>query len=168
MFSEMMSIVISTLQQRIKEFEIESKNDNKNLIEAQKKIINELEKKLSDIHARELSQWEAQSDPDVSKRMPQHIFQELNSKLLKEKSGVEEALRQAYNDLPQPIDYEKKIITLQTALSALADDDVSAEEKNKFLKACIDRIEYSRPRPQKISRFKWSNPPMNINIKLNV
>lgn len=168
LYSEMMEFVANVLRQRISEYEIESHQNNDDLIKSHMKLIRNLEKKLSDLQDRELSQWEAQSDPDISKRMPQHIFQQLNAKLLREKEEVEQALQSAYNELPPPIDYERRIVTLQNALTALMDDDVSAEEKNKFLKACIERIEYSRERPQKQAWKRWSNPPMNIDVKLNV
>ena len=165
--SEMMEFVAQVLQQKIAEYQVESQQTNDDMIKSHTKLIKNLEKKLSDLQDRELSQWEAQSDPDMSKRMPQHIFQQLNAKLLREKEEVEQALQNAYNELPEPIDYEQKIITLQNALTALVDDEVSAEEKNKFLKACIERIEYSRERPQHIG-CEWTNPPMHIEVKLNV
>lgn len=168
LYSEMIDFVITVLKQKISEYEIEASQDNDATIKSHTKLIKSLEKKLSDLQDRELSQWEAQSDPDMSKRMPQHIFQQLNAKLLAEKEEVERALQRAYDELPTPIDYEKSIITLQTALNALLDDEVSAEQKNKFLKACIDRITYRRERPKKIGRFGWSDTPANIDVKLNV
>lgn len=166
--SEMMEFVANMLRQRIAEYEIESHQTNDDLIKSHMKLIRNLEKKLSDLQDRELSQWEAQSDPDISKRMPQHIFQQLNAKLIRDKEEVENALRSAYDELPAPIDYERRIVTLQNALTALMDDEVSAEEKNKFLKTCIERIEYSRERPQRTDGNKWTNPPMDIEVKLNV
>lgn len=166
--SEMLEFVATVLQQKIAEYQVESHQTNDDMIKSHTKLIKNLEKKLSDLQDRELSQWEAQSDPDMSKRMPQHIFQQLNAKLLREKEEVEQALRNAYDELPEPVDYEQKLITLQNALTALVDDEVSAEEKNKFLKACIERIVYSRERPQHIGGREWTNPPMHIDVKLNV
>ena len=128
-----------------------------------------LEKKLSDLQAKEIAQWEAQADPDPGKRMPQHVFQALNVKLLKEKDEVVKALNKAYESMPGPIDYSKKIITLQDALNALRDSDISAAEKNKFLKACIDRIEYHREKPQRVGKCKsdiWDKPLIEISVKL--
>ena len=79
------------IKKKITEFEIEIKTDNNTSIRLHEKLIANLEKKLSDIQARELSQWEAQVDPDPTKRMPQHIFQALNSKLTKEREETEKA-----------------------------------------------------------------------------
>ena len=49
-------------------------------------LIKTLEKKLKDIEAKELAQWEAQASPDPSQRMPAEIFKQLNQKLLKKYS----------------------------------------------------------------------------------
>ena len=37
---------------------------------------------MKELQAKELAQWEAQSHPDESQRMPPHIFKQLNEKLL--------------------------------------------------------------------------------------
>ena len=63
----------------------------------------------------------------------------------------------------------------------LKDDTVSAEEKNKHLKECIERIEYSRERPQRVRRKEhekrgeilptgsvWTTPPIDIDVTLKV
>ena len=193
-FNEMMDFVCNILENNIADFQVklaEESGDNQKLHEA---MIKNLEKRLRDIGARELSQWEAQSDPDPSKRMPQAIFAQLNAKLLKEKEEVEIALHRAYESKPNPIDYERKIAKFSDALRALRDPDADAAKKNKLLKDCIERIEYSREKPERIkntekptyrngrpdgkgrrlkpnplpSGANWSNPPISIDVKLKV
>lgn len=170
--SEMMDFVTRLLQQTIKEFEIEVNKSDDNSTALHEKMIKNLEKKLADLNAKELSQWEAQSDPDPEKRMPQHIFQMLNAKLLKEREDVEKALEEAYITMPTKIDYEQKLVKFQNALDALNDDSKSATEKNRLLKACIERIEYHRERPHRIKgvggKGRWSDEPMEITVKRNV
>ena len=131
-----------------------------------------VEKKLTDIQAKELSQWEAQSDPDPTKRMPQHIFKMLNEKLIKEREETELALKEAINTIPEKVDYKQKIIKFQNALDALQDDKVDASEKNRLLKECIYRLEYYRDKPQKVKGKNlpsgWSAAPIKIDVKLKV
>jgi hypothetical protein len=182
--------VASILEQCIEDFEIRLANDTGDSAKLHAKLIKNLEKKLKDLQAKELSQWEAQSDPDPDKRMPQHIFKQLNEKLLKEKEEVHQALCKARESMPEPVDYEEKIKLFSDALAALRDPNVDAEEKNKLLKRCIDRIEYSREKPQRIpskqvryydkeqkrTRWKsplntggnWTSPPIEIDVKLKV
>ena len=170
LYAEMLDFVVDLLKQKIAEFEIELKNNPDESIKLHEKMIKNLESKLSDIQARELSQWEAQSDPDPAKRMPQHIFQMLNTKLLKEREEVEHSLREAYNTMPAEKDYEHKLIKFQNALDALHDNTKSALEKNRLLKGCIKRITYHRERPQQITGngifCEWTNPPIEIDVEL--
>lgn len=181
-FEEMLKHVCAILEQNIADFEIKMNQDDadsRKLLEAN---IKHLERRLKEINARELSQWEAQSDPDPSKRMPQVIFQQLNAKLLKEKEEVELALHNACKSMPAPTNYEKNIAMFSDALNALRDPDVDAAKKNKLLKACIERIEYYRPKPErtrrkpgeasgttiKTSGGHWTAYPIELSVKLRV
>lgn len=170
--SEMIDFVANILRKKIAEFEIEMKHDTDDVIKIHEKLIKSLEKKLVDIQAKELSQWEAQSDPDPTKRMPQRIFQMLNEKLLKEREETEQALKDAYDNKPTKIDYKEQIIKFQTALDALYDNTKSGVEKNNLLKACIKRIEYHREKPYKDygngNHAAWSNSPIEVNVTLMV
>lgn len=166
--SEMMDFVVSELKRKIAEFEIEIQNNNDDAIKLHDKLIKNLEKKLSDIQEKELAQWEAQSDPNPDKRMPQHIFQMLNAKLLKEREETEKALKEAYCNMPTKVDYEQKIITFQNALDGLMDNTKSGLEKNNLLKACIKRINYKRARPYKLggrgNQNNWSDVPIELDV----
>ena len=156
------------------------------------KLLKSLEKKMQDLDAKELAQWEAQSHPDESQRMPPHIFKMLNEKLLREKEEVKEAMCNARKSMPDPVDYRDKVVRFRKALEALDDPERSAEDKNRLLKDCIDRIDYNREKPERIknpekktrknTRAKgkyvkqnalptganWTTPPINIDVKLKV
>ena len=118
------------------------------------------------------------------------IFEKLNAKVLKEKDEIQQALCKAYESMPEPIDYEEQLLRFKDALEALDDPEVSAERKNKLLRACIERIDYHREKsvrlksqrvryydPEtKTTRSKsplqtggnWSNPPIELDIQLAV
>jgi hypothetical protein len=186
----MIERVAAILRQCIEDFEIRLKNDEGDSAKLHARLIKNLEKKMKDLQAKELAQWEQQSHPDESQRMPAHIFKQLNEKLLQEKEEVQQALCKAYESMPEPVDYEERAATFKTALDALNNPDVSAEEKNKLLKACFDRIEYKREKPERVksqqvryydkdqkrTRYKsplktggnWTSPPIEIDVKLRV
>ena len=63
------------------------------------------------------------------------------AKLLKEKDEVKEAMCNARKSAPNPIDYEEKLFRFREALDTLLDPEVDALQKNKLLRACIDRID---------------------------
>lgn len=159
--------ICEILAQCIEDFEIRVSNDTGDSAKLHAKLIKNLEKKMEELKAKELSQWESQSHPDPTKRMPHEIFQQLNAKLLKEKEETQQALCKAYESMPEPVDYEEKIKHFRDALEALQDPEVDAEAKNNLLKVCIERIEYSRERPQRVNG-KWDNPPIELDVKLRV
>lgn len=167
LYSEVLSRVCDILEQCIEDFEIRIQSDTGDSAKLHAQLIKNLEKKMADLKAKELSQWEAQSDPDLTKRMPHEIFQQLNAKLLQEKEEVQQALCKAYESMPEPVDYGDKVKQFQDALNALRDPDVDGEGKNRLLKDCIDRIEYYRERPQRING-KWNDPPIELDVKLRV
>lgn len=151
-FNEVLTYVCCSLKDCIADFEVRIKNDQDDSAKLHKNLIGNLEKKMKDLEAKELSQWEAQSDPDPDKRMPQHVFKMLNEKLLAEKEEVRKALCKAYESMPEPIDYKTRILKFADALAALEDPNVSAKIKNDYLKDIIERIEYKRPAPIRITK----------------
>ena len=167
---EMMEFVVNLLRQKIAEYEIEAKKGNTDSNQIHEKQIKNLEKKLADLNAKELSLWEAQLDAE--NRMPPHIFQALTDKLVKEREETETALAKTREQITTPIDYEVKRVTLQKALDALLDDEVSVAEKNKFLKECFERITYHRdPMIRKVGKGNgkgYINPPIELEVKMRV
>lgn len=190
LYEEMLDRVSTILEECIEDFEIRIKNDEGDSAKLHARLVKNLEKKRKELDAKELAQWELQAHPDESKRMPAAIFKQLNEKLLQEKEEVRQALCKAYEAMPEPIDYKERQATFNEALKALRDPDVDAQTKNKLLKACIARIDYSREKPERIksqqvryydpekkrTRYKsplptggnWTSPPVELDVKLKV
>lgn len=190
LYTEMEERVSAILADCIRDFQVRLKNNEGDSVKLHMRLINNLEAKQKELEAKELAQWEAQADPDPAKRMPPHIFQKLNEKLLKEKEEVKQALCKVYESMPEPVDYEEKIAQFTEALNALHNPDVDAATKNRLLKACIERIEYHRDAPQRIrskqvryydkeqkrTRNKsplntggnWTSPEIVLDVKLRV
>ena len=169
--TEIIDLVVPGLKEAIAEFKIEAKNggDDK-AIQLHEELIKNLEKKLTDLDAKELALWDAQINPDANGKMPTHIFQAITDKIVKEREETKIALEKARKQTIKPVDYESKIITSQKALDALLDDTVSVDEKNHLLKECIEQITYSRGVAVRIpgGRHNWSYEPINLDVKLKV
>lgn len=188
LYEEMIERVVEILEECIEDFEIRLSNDTGDSLKLHAKLIKNLEQKMKDLQAKELSQWEQQSHPDESQRMPPHIFKQLNEKLLQEKEEVQQALCKAYESMPESVDYEERLHRFKDALEALKDPVADIEKKNKLLKACIERIEYKREKPERIpsqqihyydkelkkTRRKsplktggnWTSPPIELDVRL--
>lgn len=165
---EMMDFVVELLKQKIAEYSEEVSNDTSETAKFHEKQVKNLEKKLADLDSKELALWEAQLDAE--NKMPSHIFQALTDKLSKEREETETALNKAKETVATPIDNAVKRVTLQNALDALLDDEVSVAEKNRFLKACINRITYHREPAQRIlgkgNGRGYISPPIELGIKM--
>ena len=189
-YDEMVDIVAGILRECIADFEVRIKNDTGDAMKMHEKLLKTLKKRMQELEAKEIAQWEAQAHPDPSQRMPAHIFKMLNEKLLKEKAEVMEAMCNARKSMPDPTDYKEKLHMFTEALDALLNPEADAEKKNRLLKACIERIEYKREAPyrtpsqqvlyydkdKKRTRTKsplntggnWTASPIEVDIKLKV
>ena len=193
-YEDLMNAVADILRQCIADFEIRIKSNNGDSTKLHEKLLKSLEKKMQELEAKELAQWEAQANPDPSQRMPAHIFKVLNEKLLKEKDEVKEAMCNARKSMPDPVDYKEKLYRFKEALDALLDPNVDAQLKNRLLKDCIERIDYNREKPERIRNpekktyrngrpdgkgrklkphplptgANWTNPPIELDVKLKV
>lgn len=186
LYDEIIDRVCDVLEKCIEDFEIRIKNNDDDSIKHHATLIKQLKAKQEELLKKELSQWEKYTEEN----MPKEIFDKLNEKVLKEKEEIQEALCKAYESMPTRIDYEEKVYRFKDALEALKDPEVPADKKNAFLKACIDRIDYKREKAERIksqqTRYydkelkktrwtsplntggNWSNPQIELNIKLRV
>ena len=171
--TEIVDLVVPGLKQAVAEFKIEAKNgDDGKSVKLHEELIKNLEKKLTDLDAKELSLWDAQINPDPSVKMPTHVFQAITDKIVKEREETTIALEKARKQTVKPIDYETKIITFQKALDTLLDDKATVGEKNLLLKDCIERITYGRPLATRLlgkgTKNKWNDEQINLDVKLKV
>ena len=143
-YDELLSMVSQILKKEIWNIEFQVKNAQNDSSKLQEELLRTLENKLQEIESRELAQWEAQASPDPSQRMPAEIFKKLNEKLQKEKRDTIEAIKTARATLPKPEEYQKKLFMIREALDALNNPNIDDEKKNRLLKACVERMTYSR------------------------
>ena len=158
-YDEIIDKVADILKACISDFEIKIKNDSENTLINHTNHIKRLEAKLEELNRKELSQWEKYSE----EAMPKAIFDKLNEKVLQEKEIVTKALLEAKTSTPTVDDYQEKLRRFTDALNGLQDKNVSAQVKNKLLKACIERITYSRPQGT-----RWNNTEFELDVVLRV
>lgn len=176
-FNEIYRDVCSAIKDCIGDFQLRIENNRDDSFKLHKDLVVRLEKKLKELEAKEVAQWEAQYDPVMA--MPQEIFKKLNQKLLIEKEEVQKALAKAKGSMPKQVDYKEELLKFEDALDALEDPDVDAKVKNQYLKNIIDKIEYERGSTVRITKenskeygidtskgMKWYTPPYEIKMKL--
>lgn len=175
-FNEVIDYICNVLQDCIEDYKIRVKENKDDSYKLHLDLVAQLENKLKELEEKEIKQWEDQYNPEVA--MPPEIFKKLNERLLKEKEEVKQALCDAQDSIPEPIDYKNKIVRFKTAIQYLKDPNIPAKITNRYLKDIIDRIEYHRPpavRIPKDSRHlypniekgqRWYMQPYKITIEL--
>lgn len=186
LFSEIVDKVCDILKECIHDFEVRIQNDDKDSQKLHDNLIKRLKAKQEELNKKEISQWEKYTEEG----MPKHIFDKLNEKVLKEKEEVQQALCKAYESMPDTVDYEERLLRFKDALDALQNPDAPAEVQNKLLKACIERIDYSREKsvrtPSQQIRYydkeqkktrprsplqkggNWTVQPIELDVKLKL
>ena len=115
------------------------KNDDGNALKIQQKALAKLEKQLSDFVEQEDKQFELLETGQYT----QDIFDRRHSIL---RAKMEECQRQIYQTkqtMPKAVDYAERTKTLEDAIAMFKDPEATPEEKNKLLKAIVERIEYT-------------------------
>lgn len=165
LMDEVMDAVEKELQAAIDEFEVRIESGTDDSVEAHRRMIERLEKKLKDLRKLEVQQWKEK----MKNGMPEHVFKELNDPTVAEIEEIEHTLNELRDAVPEPVDLGAKVVTFKAALAALRDPDAPIKEKNKLLKACIERITYSRERYTDVGARKYrAETPIHLDFTLRV
>lgn len=137
--------------------ELEAKlNNNEGMSAAiQKKLLDKLYKDLEEMQEKE----DRQHDLLESGTYTEEVFQRRNKKLHAEMEELKSKIFETKQSMPKEIDYAQKIVKLKQAVAALRDDSVSIGDKNRMLKAIVERIEYEY--------IKWEGKGL-VRYKLHI
>lgn len=162
---EVLDEVQKVLASSIDDFKVRLEAGTDDSAEVHRQMVERLEKRLDALKKLEVKQWSEK----MKNGMPEHVFKELNGPTVQEIEEIEHALCEARNAVPEPIDLSQKVITFTAALEALQDPEAPVKEKNKLLKACIERITYSRKRYTKVGTPRgMTETPICLDFKLKV
>lgn len=113
-------------------------NDNQGSSRAiQQKILDGLMKQMEEYKEQEENQYELLE----TKKYTLELFEKRNAALREKMKKCEAQIREAKNNMPKEVDYAERIVALEDAINALRDDSVPIEDKNRFVKKIVDRIE---------------------------
>lgn len=160
LISDVMAMVIEAMESAIEDFETQIKNGAGNTVDLHQQLIDRLEKRLAELRDMEVKQWAEK----MKSGMPDHVFKMLNDPTVAEIEDIEHALCEARNAKPTKVDITERVVTFKAALKALQDEDVTAKEKNKLLKACIETITYDRAKLEQRGDIN----PITLDFKLKI
>ena len=141
-YNVIVDLVVNTLKENISEFELKANKSNNSIdvLKEHEQTIQlmkiELDKKkqkrnsLFDYFEREIY-----TEEEFIERK-----QILNSEI----AAAEKLLKETEAKKPKVIDYRERIYQISQAIEMLKDDNISAKDKNNFLKTFIEKISYDR------------------------
>ena len=101
----------------------------------------------------------------------QAVFERRNAQLRAKMEECQAAIYKAKSTMPESVDYSERVVKLKSAIDILKDDKATASDKNKVLKAIVERIEYSGPQSDN-SPSRWQNrdgsDPFDLAITLRL
>ena len=121
------------------EFKLESEVNNKS-VEQHQIVIQTMETELAKLEKKKqrlFDSWEA--DDGMYTR---NEFIERKQMYTSSIEELKEKIKEAKQNIPEPINYSEQIATLHSLINCIQDPDMDAQAKNDFMKRFIDRITF--------------------------
>lgn len=128
---------------------LKAKNKDGDAFKIQQNLLANLTKQLNEFEEQE----EKQFDLLESGVYTDEVFERRHRALLSKMENCKEEIQKVKQSMPKAINYEDKVMELEKAIELFKDDSITIEEKNKFLRAIVERIEY------------YGQPPVDKSIK---
>lgn len=133
------AVLVALEQSELPNLQAKWKNGEGNSIAIQKKLLESLEKEMENYRQQE----ERQYDFLESGRYTPDMFDKRNAVLRQKMEDCQERIYKAKATMPKEVNYAERIVLLKDAIAGMKDDSISTEEKNRLLKAIVERIDYS-------------------------
>lgn len=163
-YSALHERVCEILENAIENLKIErdAHADNENTLH--KKMIETLQLQLKKLKEKDARQKDAFDEGIYTKEEYLSRNGKVQSQIEEKKKAIEDAMN---SSLPS-VDYQERIISFTDCLEALRNPELSAAEKNLFLKNCIQRIDYTNNQPSLpgVGRYVKNVFELNVEMKL--
>lgn len=141
------------------------KNGEGNSIAIQKKLLEKLEKEMENYRQMEENQY----DFLESGRYTPDVFDKRNAALRQKMEACQDQIYKTKATMPKEVNYAEKIVALQEAIAGMKNPEYTPEQKNRLLKAIVDRIDYSgMPTVDKNVPFKKGENEFKLTITLRL
>lgn len=129
------------------------------------KLIRQLEDKLEDYRAQESKQY----DLLETGRYTQELFDLRNAALREKMEICTERLAEARAEMPRPVDYASKVVSLKAAIEALKASQGTVEARNRVLRSIVKRVEFfGQPPMTQAERDTTYHDEISIAVDLRI
>lgn len=161
------AVVVALEEAELPALELKVKNGDGDARKIQHRLLVKLEAQMEEYRAQEETQYELLE----TKKYSQDLFDRRNAALREKMDECQAAIYKAKSALPQSVDYAERVVALKAAIDILRDDAATPGEKNKVLKAIVERIEYTSVPSDKENRrrvVKGAVTPFTLRISLRL
>ena len=113
-------------------------------------------------------QEEKQFDLLETGKYSQDLFDRRNAALREKMEDCQAQIYKAKSIMPMNVDYAERVATLQTAIKSMRDPEATPAEKNRLLKAIIEKIEFTGQPPVDKSEKGWKKNENEYTIKVRL
>lgn len=132
------ALIVALENAELPAMKLKLKNDEGSALKIQQRLVAKLQAQLTEFEAQEDNLYELLE----TKVYTPELFAKRHTALVAKMEACSEELKKAKWSMPKEVDYQERVETLERAIVIFKDPNASAKEKNHFLKAIIDRIEY--------------------------
>ena len=132
------AVIYALENEKLPELKTKLKNNDGKSHIIQQKQLEKLRAELVELQEQEENQYELLE----KKRYTEEVFERRNKALHVKMDELKSKIYEVSRNIPKEIDYQDKIVKLTDAISGLRNDDITPAEKNKLLRAIIERIDY--------------------------
>ena len=159
------AVLIALEHSELPNLQAKWKSGEGNSIAIQKKLLESLEKEMVNYRQQEERQYEFLE----TGRYTPDVFDKRNAALRQKMEDCQERIYKAKATMPKEINYAERIVVLKEAIAGMKDDSISIEEKNRLLKAIVERIDFSgMPPVDKSVPFAKGENSYNLSITLRL
>lgn len=156
------AILVALEEAELPALKLKVKNDDGNALKIQQKLLAKLEKQMVEFVEQEDRQYEFLE----TGRYTQDVFDRRNGALRAKMEDLQKQIYQTKQTMPEAVDYAERVVALEKAIDMFKDPEATPAEKNKLLKAIVERIEYKGSEPVDKSVKGWKKNDNKFSIKV--
>jgi hypothetical protein len=133
------AVLVALEESELPELQMRLKNNDGDAAKIQKRLLQKLEKQMQEYRDQEDKQYELLETGKYS----QDLFDRRNAALRAKMEDCQAQIYKTRSLLPESVDYAERIAKLEDAIAMLKDPKATPAEKNKALKAIVEKIEFT-------------------------
>ena len=160
------ALLVALEQSELPNLKLKLQNRDGDALVIQQKLLAKLEKQLAEFAAQEEKQFDLLEEGVYSS----DVFERRHRALAAKMEACRGEIFKTKQSMPKSVDYAERIKALEDAIEMFKDPEATATEKNKLLRAIVERVEYygQPPCDKSIKGFKKGYNPFELKIFLRL